>query len=80
MSRYALVTGSADRIGAAIALELAKNSYNLLLHYNQSHTNAKRIKSEIEARGFVAEMLQIDFLKENDFDEIFLADWLSTFS
>ena len=34
--KVALVTGSAHRVGRAIALELAKQGVNILVHYNRS--------------------------------------------
>lgn len=72
MARYAFVTGSSDRIGKAIALELARSGFNLLLHYNSSYSKIEKVKSEIEAIGVAAETIQINFLDENDFDKIFL--------
>ncbi|MGA9212859.1 SDR family oxidoreductase [Kaistella sp.] len=73
MKNYALVTGSADRIGKAIAIDLAKNGYNLVLHYNSSLEKAQKVKDEIQAleNGIEVELLQINFLTENDFDHIF---------
>ena len=73
METYALITGAADRIGKAVAIHLAKQGYNLVLHYNSSKEKAERVKKEIGSlKGDLkVELLQIDFLKENDFDQIF---------
>lgn len=68
---YALITGSSDRIGKAIALELAKQGYNLILHYNSSSEKAKAVKTEIEGLGVSAELAQIDFLADTDFEAFF---------
>ena len=73
MKNYALVTGSADRIGKAVAVHLGKQDYNLVLHYNSSKEKAQKLKDEIESiySDIKIELLQINFLKENDFDQIF---------
>lgn len=71
MRSYALVTGSSDRIGKALALELADRGYHLILHYNSSFKKADNLKSEIEDKFKVtAHTLQINFLDDNDFDQI----------
>lgn len=70
MNKFALVTGSSDRIGKAIALELAKQGYNLLLHYNNSQQNAEQVKIEVESFQVKAQLLHINFLDENNFDDI----------
>ena len=73
MKNYALVTGSADRIGKAVAVHLANQDYNLVLHYNSSKDKAEKLKNEIESiySDIKVELLQINFLKENDFNQIF---------
>ena len=73
MNKYALVTGSADRIGKAVAIHLAKQGYHLVLHYNSSEEKATIVKQEIESleNNVHVELLQINFLEENDFDQIF---------
>ena len=75
MKNYVLVTGSADRIGKSVALHLASHGYSLLLHYNSSAEKAEKVKHEIETLGnsVKAELLQFNFLADNDFDEIFAA-------
>lgn len=71
--KYALVTGSSDRIGKAIALHLSKQGYSLILHYNSSREKAEKVQQEIEAlnNGTIAELLHINFMEEYDFDELF---------
>ncbi|MCZ2223345.1 MAG: SDR family oxidoreductase [Chitinophagales bacterium] len=70
MNKFALVTGSSDRIGKAIALELAKQGYNLLLHYNNSQQKAEQVKIEVENFQVKVQLLHINFLEENNFDDI----------
>lgn len=73
MKNYALVTGSSDRIGKSVAIHLAKQGYNIVLHYNSSVKKAQKVKNEIESlkNKVKVEILQINFLENNDFDKIF---------
>lgn len=49
--RTALVTGSAKRLGRAIALALAEDGFDLALHYNRSEDDAASLAAEIESIG-----------------------------
>ena len=72
MKTYALITGGSDRIGKAVAIHLAKEGYHLVLHYNSAKEKAENLQMHIESTYKVkVELLQINFLKENDFDRIF---------
>lgn len=69
--KYALVTGSADRIGKAVSIELAKQGYSLLLHYHSSKDKVEKVKAEIEQLNVKAEIIQLNFLEEIDCDALF---------
>ena len=72
MKTYALITGGSDRIGKAVAIHLAKEGYHLVLHYNSAKEKAENLQMHIESTYKVkVELLQINFLRENDFDRIF---------
>ena len=72
MKTYALITGGSDRIGKAVAIHLAKEGYHLVLHYNSAKEKAENLQMHIESTYRVkVELLQNNFLKENDFDRIF---------
>jgi NAD(P)-dependent dehydrogenase (short-subunit alcohol dehydrogenase family) len=45
--KTALVTGAAKRIGSAIALALADEGVNLILHYNKSANDAQKLAEEL---------------------------------
>jgi pteridine reductase len=45
----ALVTGSAKRVGAAIARQLHADGYDLALHYRSSETEMRALVAELEA-------------------------------
>lgn len=71
MRPYALVTGSSDRIGKGIALELARRGYHLVLHYNSSLEKVQLVQQEAEAMGVQALPLQINFSEEHNYFQTF---------
>ncbi|WP_422879654.1 SDR family oxidoreductase [Noviherbaspirillum cavernae] len=64
MQKVALVTGSAKRIGRAIALALAQRGWDVVVHYGQSIDDALATVREIESRGRRAVALQCDLASE----------------
>ena len=60
MSRWVLVTGSAKRIGRAIALELAAHGWDIVVHYNKSAKEAQKLAEEIQEMGRSACLAEID--------------------
>jgi NAD(P)-dependent dehydrogenase (short-subunit alcohol dehydrogenase family) len=57
--KWVLITGAARRIGRAIALELAAEGWNIVLHYNHSAEDAAATAEEIiklERRAALAEI------------------------
>ncbi len=51
MTKAALVTGAARRIGRAIALDLAANGYAVAIHYRRSADDARAVAGLIESSG-----------------------------
>ncbi|MFO1090525.1 MAG: SDR family oxidoreductase [Hyphomicrobiales bacterium] len=51
MIRRALITGAARRIGRAMALHLARQGYEIAIHYNASQGEADAVVAEIERLG-----------------------------
>lgn len=58
--KTALVTGAAKRIGRAIALALADEGANVVVHYNKSAAEAEALVGEIQARGVKAWAIKAD--------------------
>lgn len=55
-----LITGGAVRVGKAMALALAHAGAEVLLHYGHSRQAAEATRTEIEATGATAALLQAD--------------------
>jgi NAD(P)-dependent dehydrogenase (short-subunit alcohol dehydrogenase family) len=62
--RVALVTGGAQRLGQAIALELAAHGFDIAIHYNTSTTAARETQARIQATGRRAVLLCADLAIE----------------
>ena len=66
-ARTALITGSARRIGRALALDFAAHGWRVGLHCHNSTEDAERLASEITAKGGAAAVLKADLA---DFDAV----------
>ena len=60
----ALVTGAAQRIGRAIALDLARHGWAVAVHYRRSRAAAEDVASEIQKLGGRAVALACDLSRE----------------
>lgn len=60
MSRSVLVTGSSRGIGRAIALALAGNGFDIVLHCVSGRAGAENVQQEIAALGRATRILQFD--------------------
>jgi pteridine reductase len=62
MSPLALVTGAAHRLGKVFALTLAREGFDILLHYHQSVDMALQTQAEIESVGRKVILSQADLI------------------
>jgi len=61
-----IITGGATRIGKSIALELAGNDKQIIIHYSKSYVAAKRLKLNLENLGSTVYLLKADL---NNFEK-----------
>lgn len=67
--RVALVTGAAKRLGRTVALRLADEGADVVVHYGKSANEAREVVSEIEKRGrraasFSAELTSVPAIQK----------------
>ncbi len=60
MAKSVLVTGSSRGIGKAIALRLARDGYDVVLHCRSRRAEADAVAAEVAAMGRSARVLQFD--------------------
>lgn len=60
MPPLALVTGAAHRLGKAFALTLARNGFDILLHYHSAEDEARQTQAELESLSRSVTILQAD--------------------
>ena len=59
-NKMVLVTGSSRGIGREVALTLAKDGYDIVLHCNKNTTAAELVKREILKNGRACDILRFD--------------------
>lgn len=47
--KWALVTGAGQRLGRAVALELARHGWGVVIHYRHSRAEAEAVAAEARA-------------------------------
>jgi len=72
--QVALVTGSARRVGRAIAIELARRGAHVLVHYFRSdESTVRETLLEIKSHGVIAFAVQADLADSAGVDTVFKA-------
>ena len=71
MGKVVLITGAAKGIGKAIAIELAKNGYDIVINYLTSQSEAFKLQEEIINQYKVkCLVIKADVSKEDEVDEM----------
>lgn len=69
--RVVLITGGTGGIGKAIALELARNNYDLVINFHSAQAKAEQLKQQIENEFGVRCMIyQADVSNEDEVDQM----------
>ena len=74
MSNSILVTGSSRGIGKAIALRLARDGYDIVLHCRSQRAEADKVAQTINEMGRAARVLQFDIADRELASRTLLAD------
>jgi glucose 1-dehydrogenase len=64
--KIALVTGSSRGIGKSIAIRLAREGADVVIHYNSSVPHALEVAAEVEAAGRRAHLVQADVARVSE--------------
>lgn len=74
MDKTVLITGSSRGIGKEVALYLAKNGFDIVLHCNKNKDKALEVQEAIEQIGRNARILQFDVSNRKQAKNILLKD------
>ncbi|WCK56137.1 SDR family oxidoreductase [Aneurinibacillus sp. Ricciae_BoGa-3] len=69
--KWACITGAGRGIGAAIALRLAREGYDLLLHYHSSQNLAETVAAECRKEGSEVHLVCADLTSTDGAHELF---------
>ena len=68
--KTALVTGAARRLGRAMAVSLARQGTQVVVHYHSSQAHAAQVQAEIEQAGAQAALCQADLADPGQADAL----------
>jgi NAD(P)-dependent dehydrogenase (short-subunit alcohol dehydrogenase family) len=68
--RTALITGAGRRIGRAIALALAREGVNIIMHYPSNEDETQELQTELTAMGVRSWSVKADFEKAEEYETL----------
>lgn len=71
MEKFALVTGASRGLGRAIALRLAQDGVNVIVHYSQNQDAAEEVVAKITSLGRRAFSVQADVSRVSSIQAMF---------
>ena len=74
INKSVLITGSSRGIGRAIALRLARDGYDIVLHCRTQRDQAEQVASQITALGRQCRIMQFDISQRETTATLLLAD------
>jgi len=70
VTKTALITGAAKRIGKGIALALASDGYDVAIHFSESQTDAQNLRDQLEQLGVQASCLKADLMDDQQISSL----------
>ena len=71
MKNTALITGGSQRIGKMICLTMAKEGWNVAIHFNKSEKKAKKLSDLLKKYNIKTECIKADLSKEKELKKLF---------
>ncbi len=71
MKNTVLITGGAQRIGAIISERIAREGWNVIIHYNKSRNKAFNLKKKLSSYKINSCCIKADLSKESDLKKLF---------
>jgi len=69
-TKVALVIGSTGAIGFATCIQLAKDGFDIIIHYNKNIKQAEEIKTEVEKINRKAILIKANIVNEDEIKEL----------
>lgn len=70
LEKTALVVGGSGGIGKEVCIQLAKDGFNIIIHYNKNKEKAFEISQEIEKIGSKSVIISADISKQSEIAEL----------